>query len=147
MFYTHTHTLFPLLFLVPIVHAFGLRGGQGLGIRICAPAPLRISGGNQDAGKENAQVFWLLYHCSSGVCVFSSASVFVMHTRTCYTLQLWFHGRPCLLVRASWEIRETQGTFNVGVYFLNFFVQFNSRKVEERETKQMQRKRVTVQKL
>ncbi len=148
MFYTLAHIVSSTLFLVPIMldSFWSMRGGQGLeqsfslGIRICVPAPLRISGRNQGAGEEKAQVFWLLYHCSRGVCVFSSASAFVMHTRTCYTLQLWFHGRPCLFVRASWEIRETQGTFNVGVYFLYFFVQFNGKKVEEGETKQMRRK-------
>lgn len=93
-------------------------------------------GGIRVLEKRKLSFFWLLNQCFSGACVFSSASVFVMHTHTCYTLQLWFHGHPCWFVRASWEIRETRGTFNVGVYFLFFFVQFNGRKVEEGETKQ-----------
>ncbi len=139
MIYTLAHIVSSSLFLVPIV-LDSFWGGQGLEQRTCVLAPLRISGRTQGAGKEKAQVFWLMYHCSRGVCVFSSASAFVMHTRTCYTLQLWFHGHPCLFVRASWEIRLTQGTFNMGVYFLYFFVQFNVKNVEEGEIKQRRRK-------
>lgn len=151
--FIHTHT-YCVLYTVPcssrtwqlLVYEGRAEQSFSLGIRICVPTPLRISWRNQGAGKAKAQVFWLLYHCCGGVCVFSSASAFVMHTRTCYTLQLWFHGRPCLFVRASWEIRETRGTFNVGVHYLYFFVQFHDRKVEEGETKLMRKKRVNVKK-
>lgn len=127
------------LSLVPLAPAscWSVRGGQGheqsvsLGIRISVLALLRISWRSQGTRKEKDLFF-------SGSCIsasvglmFSSASVFIMHTHTCYTLQLWFHGHPCWFVRASWEIRATRGTVNVGVYFLFFFVQFNGRKVEE----------------
>lgn len=91
------------LSLVPVAHdsCWSVRGGQGheqsfsLGIRFCVSALLRISWRNQDTRMRKALFFWLFYQCCSGVCVFSSASVFVMLSHICYTIQLWLHGCPC----------------------------------------------------